>query len=109
MIGYLIAGLVAVIAGLLIWLGVVLDRVRRLSERVKELKDAKEDLQQRLVDMVATVELVFDDDPDLGGDAERVLREEIAASGAVGDSGGGLSAVEQAAADRIRGTAAARS
>lgn len=111
MIGYVIAGLVGVIAILLMWLGYALDKYRRLDARVKELKDAKDDLQQRLADMVATVELVFSDDPDLDGDDGDELREEIAAaSGALsGDGRGGLSAVEQAAADRIRGAAATRS
>lgn len=110
MIGYVIGGLVALSALLLLGLGIALDMLKRTDERAKELKRAKEDLEQRLADMQATINVVFGEEPDLDGDAGRRLRDEItAASRGGGAAGGGLSAVEQAAADRVRGAAAARS
>ncbi len=70
---------------------------RKTKKRLLEAQRERDDIQSRMADLVATIDLLVDSDPDL----DELSRMSEAAARSAAGAGGGMSEVEQAAVDRL--------
>ena len=92
-VSWAIAIVAAIIALLSIAIAILSLMIRASRARVEELRREIEASKRRMADLVATIELMSEPDPT----GDELLHEAAAAAAAAG----GLSAVEQGAADRL--------